>query len=79
MATASAEVRLSKTGPNGKPLAEILVDKNISAGDLSGVIGRVITDKDLLRKVGLRACGGCKSGLDIHVRDHFEHVITIGG
>lgn len=74
-----AEVRLSKSGPSGKPFAEVLVDKDISAGDLSDVIQRVTTDKDLLRKVGLRACPGCKSGLDIWVRERFDAVINVGG
>ena len=79
MARASAEVRLSKSGPNGRPVAEILVDKKVSAGDLGGLILQVTRDKDLLRKVGLRACTSCKSGFDIWIRDRFEEVISIGG
>jgi hypothetical protein len=73
----SVEVRLSKTGPNGTPVAEILVDEKISASQLGSLIQKVTTDKDMLKKVGLKACGGCKSGLDINIRDKFTHVVQV--
>lgn len=79
MAKREAEVRVSKVGPSGRPMAEVLVDRNIPAPQLGDMIKKVTRDKDLLRAVGLRACGACKSGLDIFIRDRFEKIIIIGG
>jgi hypothetical protein len=73
----SVEVRLSKAGPNGTPFAEILVDKKTSSAQIGSIIQRVTRDKDLLKKVGLKACGACKSGLDINIRDRFDHVLQV--
>jgi hypothetical protein len=59
------------------PVAEILVDGKVNAAQLGAVIQRVTRDKDLLRKIGLKACGACKSGLDIFIRDRFEEVLRV--
>ncbi len=77
MPNPSAEVRVSKSGPGGRPYAEILVEKNIGVDALNKVILKVTRSKDLLRKVGLKACPACKSGLDIFVRDRFAHVMQV--
>jgi hypothetical protein len=77
VATNVAEIRLKKSGPNGVPLAEVLVDNKVSADDLSSIIQKVTRNKDLLRKVGLKACPGCKSGFDINIRERFEHVLQV--
>ncbi len=77
MAEQYAEIRLKKSGPNGIPVAEILVDSKVSATQLGSLIQRVTRDKDLLRKVGLKACGACKSGLDINIRDRFEEILRV--
>ncbi len=76
-AKGSVEVRIAKMGPGGTPYAEILVDKKISSTQLGGIIQRVTRDKDLLKKVGLKACSACKSGLDINIRDRFDHVLQV--
>ena len=73
----TAEIRLKKKGPNGIPLAEVLVDNGVSAPQLDSIIQRFTRDKDLLRKLGLKACPACKSGLDINIRDRFEHVLQV--
>lgn len=73
----SAEIRLAKVGPNGNPYAEILVDKTFNVAELGAVIQRVTRDKNLLEKFGLRACGACKSGFDINIRDRFEQVMHV--
>ena len=77
MPTNYAEIRLKKNGPNGIPLAEILVDNSVSAGQIGALIQRVTRDKDLLKKIGLKACGACKSGLDFNIRDRFEQVLQV--
>ena len=77
MPTNYAEIRLKKKGPNGVPFAEILVGNNVSATQLSAIVQQVTRDKDLLRKIGLKGCGACKSGLDINIRDRFDHVLQV--
>ena len=77
MPTNYAEIRLKKNGPNGVPLAEILVDSNVSAPQLSSIIQKVTRNKDLLRKIGLKACSACRSGLDINIRERFEEVLQV--
>jgi hypothetical protein len=77
VSTNFVDIRVTKTGPNGTPLAEVLVSKSVTAAQLAGIVRRVTTDKELLRKVGLKACPNCKSGLDIFIRDRFEHVLEV--
>ncbi len=77
MATNSAEIRLTKSGPNGTPHAEILVDNGVSTTQLGSIIQQVTRDKDLMRKIGLKACGACKSGLDFNIRNRFDWVINV--
>jgi len=72
-----AEIRINKVGPGGGPYAEILVDPKVSADQLSAIVQKVTRDKDLLRKLGLKACPACKSGFDINIRDRFEHVLQV--
>lgn len=74
---AKAEVRVAKTGLNGRPTAEVLVDSKISAAQLAGLIQNVTTNKQILAAGGLRACTGCKSGLDILIRDRFQAVVDV--
>ena len=73
----TAEIRISKTGPNGKPVAEILVDKNMNVASMGGLLQSITRNKDLLKKVGLKSCGSCKSGFDINIRDRFEEVMEV--
>jgi hypothetical protein len=72
-----AEIRLKKNGPNGIPVAEILVDNSVSATQIGSIVQKVTRNKDLLRKIGLKGCGACKSGLDINIRDRFDHVLEV--
>jgi hypothetical protein len=73
----TAEIRIKKVGPNGNPFAEILIDNSVSSDQLGKIVQAVTRDKDLLKKLGLKACPGCKSGFDINFRDRFEHVLTV--
>lgn len=73
----TAEIRVKKVGPNGNPFAEILIDNSVSADQLGQIVQSVTRNKDLLKKLGLKACPGCKSGFDINFRDRFEHVLTV--
>ena len=72
----SAEVRVSKRGPQG-PLAQVAVPSNISAAAIAGIVQKVVTNEKVLTAAGLRVCDGCKSGLDIHIIDKFEDVFKV--
>jgi hypothetical protein len=69
------EIRVARVGPTGKPYAEILTDQSIDVAHLGTIIEKVTRDKDLRDKLGLGACGACKSGFDFNLRDRFEEVI----
>ncbi len=71
------EVRVSKRSQTGAPQAEILVDGRISAARLGALVQSVTTNKAVLSAAGLKACAGCKSGLDINIRDRFQKVINV--
>ena len=77
MSTNFAEIRVRKSGPNGVPLAEVLVGGNVSTTQLAAILQRVTRDKDLLKKVGLKACPNCKSGFDINIRERFEQILQV--
>ncbi len=73
----AVEVRVSKKGPTGGPHAEVLVDGKITASQLGALVQNVTTNKAVLSAAGLRACGGCKSGLDLNIRDRFQQTINV--
>lgn len=73
----TAEVRLKKKGPNGTPFAEISVDNGVSSDQMGSIIQKVTRDKDLMRKLGLKACLGCISGLDIDFRDRYDDMFKV--
>jgi len=70
------EIRLTKSGPNGRPYAEVLVPAKTSLDLLIQAQKTLYTDG--LKAVGLRACPGCYSGLDFLIRQEFEKVIRVG-
>jgi len=72
-----AEVRVSKKVAGRAPHAEVLVDSKVSASQLGALVQNITTNKAVLSAAGLRACGGCKSGLDILIRDRFQEVIQV--
>ena len=74
----TAEVRVSKRGPTG-PHAQVIVPNNISAAAVAGIVQKVVTNERVLTAAGLKACGGCKSGLDLTIIDRFEDVINVEG
>src|SRR5215510_6438820 len=75
----TAEVRVSKTGPRGRPVAEVQVSANITGTQLGAVLQSVVTNDKVLKAAGLKICDGCKSGLDIHVYDQLQDVIRVEG
>jgi hypothetical protein len=73
----SADVYITAKGTPGGPSAQLAVDSKITSAQLSDLIQQVTTNKDVLTAAGLRACGGCKSGLDINIRNRFDKVIQV--
>ncbi len=67
------EIRLTKSGPNGRPYAEVLVPAKASLEQL--VSAQKVLFTDGLKAIGLRACAPCRSGLDFLIRQQFEKVI----
>ncbi len=65
-----ADIRLTKNGPSGRPLAEILADKGTSLSEIQTAQKVIYTD--LLKKVGLKGCPACLSGIDISIRDRVD-------
>ena len=65
-----ADVRLTKNGPNGRPHAEILADKGTSLEEIQTAQRVIYTD--LIKKVGLKGCPACLSGIDISIRDRID-------
>ena len=72
-----AQVRVSKFGPAGRPFAEVHVNSSISAQQLGAVLQNVTTNEKVLKAAGLRACGGCKSGLDLNILDNYQDIIEV--
>ena len=80
---AEALVHISKVGCcGGRPSATVLVDPKANLEDITGAIQKNVTrNKDLLKKLGLKACAGCISGFDIDIRHRYDidmHV-QVGG
>ena len=73
--TGNVDILVTRSGPNGKPYAEILLDEGLNVRHLGSIIEKVTRDKNLREKLGLGACGACKSGFDFNLRDRFEEVI----
>ena len=50
----------------------------VSLDKLSGVMQREITrNVNLRKKLGLKACTGCISGMDLDIRHNFDHVMQV--
>src|ERR1700745_2578292 len=62
-------VRVSKSGPSGRPVAELSVASNVTSAQLGGLIQKVVTNDRILKAAGLKVCGGCQVGLATHILD----------
>ena len=74
----SVEIFVSKSGASGRPTATVFVDSAASLGAVSGTLQRHVTrNADLLKRLGLKACGACISGFDLDIRHRFEEVMRV--
>jgi hypothetical protein len=74
---APVTVQLSKN--SGAPQAVMFVQPNARLVDLQAALAGLYSDRNALKSVGLRFCEGCKSGLDIFIRNRFEAQIDVPG
>ena len=71
-------INIAKSGPNGRPVAQILVDAAVPLDAIGATIQKNITrNNDLLKKLGLKGCGSCISGFDLDIRHRFEEVMQV--
>ena len=73
----SVTVQFSKI--SGAPQAVLYVGETSTLAELQGALAGLYKDKTALKAVGLRFCGGCKSGLDLLIRPRFETQIDVPG
>jgi len=70
---AEATFLVNKVGRGGRPSATILIDAAVSTDTVAGLVQKHLTrNKDLLKKLGLKSCLGCISGMDIDIRQRYD-------
>ena len=68
-------ITATKSGRSGRPAVEIAFDPGTKLDDIIAAQQRVFADKALAKKIGLKFCGGCYSGLDLDIKQKFENVV----
>ncbi|HEU0254088.1 MAG TPA: hypothetical protein VFR12_13730 [Pyrinomonadaceae bacterium] len=68
-------ITATKSGRRGRPAVEIAFDPGTKLEDILAAQRRVFADKGLAKKIGLKFCDGCYSGLDLDIRQKYENVI----
>jgi len=69
-------IQLSKN--HGAPEATIFVDKTATLGTIQAALKSLYADRGALKSVGLKYCEGCRSGLDLIIKQHFEEQMMGG-
>ena len=69
------EVGITKMGTGA--IAEIRVDPKMKVSEISKVLTQITANKDLMKRIGLKGCLACKSGLDFIIRSRFDHVVKV--
>jgi hypothetical protein len=68
-----ANILINKVGRSGRPTAIVLVDAGVSTDLVAGLVQKNLTrNRDLLKKLGLKACLACISGMDIDIRQRYD-------
>lgn len=68
-------ITATKSGRTGRPAVEIAYDPGTKLDDILAAQQRVFADKALAKKIGLKFCGGCYSGLDLDIKQKFENIV----
>lgn len=68
-------IRATHSGPNGKPAAEIVYSAGTSLEEILAAQKTIFGNTDLFKKLGLKVCGGCFSGLPINFQQQYEEIV----
>ncbi|MEZ5354705.1 MAG: hypothetical protein R2762_18885 [Bryobacteraceae bacterium] len=68
-------VRATKKGRFGGPAVQIAYDPGTKLDEILDAQKKLFADKGLARKIGLKFCPGCYSGLDLDILQQFENVV----
>ena len=68
------EIGFREAGPSGAARVEIAVPAGTTRADLKGILQKILPNIEKLRP---RGCLACLSGLDIHIREQYEQVLTL--
>ena len=72
------DIQVTKSGPSGRPAATILAPASTSLDKLIPFLQKEVTrNVDLRKKLGLKACATCISGMDLDLRHRFDHVLSV--
>lgn len=72
------EVGIVKSGKSGIPRVTVMVEPSVSLESVnSGLLRQITRNKDLRKKLGLKACLGCISGMDFDIRNKFDEILQI--
>lgn len=70
---AEATFLINKVGGFGRPSVTVLVDSGVGTDVVAGLVQKSVTrNKDLLKKLGLKACLAFISGMDIDIRQRYD-------
>lgn len=68
-----ANFLINKVGRSGRPAAIVLIEPGVSIDVVAGLVQKHLTrNKDLLKKLGLKACLACISGMDVDIRQRYD-------
>jgi len=72
------EIMVSKSGSAGRPTAVVFADPAASLSAVNATVQKHLTrNADLLKRLGLKACPACISGIDFDIRHRFEEVMQV--
>ena len=70
------EIGINKIGPSGRPVATVFASPGVSLDNTTKLLQKHITrNEDIMKKIGLKSCLSCLSGLDLDIRHRFDEVI----
>jgi hypothetical protein len=72
----SVEVAFTDAGAHGPAQLQLTVPHGMPRADIAKLIEKILV-RDDLEKLRPRGCLSCLSGLDLRIRERFEHVLTI--
>jgi hypothetical protein len=72
------DIGIVKSGAAGRPRVTVMVDGAVPLEAASaGMLKHITRNKDLRKKLGLKACLTCISGMDFDIRHKFDQVMQI--